>query len=90
MKMTIQEAETAVSRVFPGCTAFVADGYKNNEAGVVQDTKGRTIASFRLKLTRTKKKGKFPKVVEIRIGQIGQFCGTMDELNEFQNLRRKT
>ena len=89
MKMTIQEAEAAIARVFPGCTALVADGYKDNEAGVVQDAEGKTVASFRLRLTRPRKKGKIPKAWEIRIGQIGQYCGTMDELRAFQNWRRK-
>jgi hypothetical protein len=89
MKMTIQEAEAAVARVFPGCIASVVDGYKNNEAGVVEDAKGRTIATFRLRMRRQKTKGKIPRVKEIRIGQIGQFCGTTAELKAFQTRRRR-
>lgn len=87
MRMTIEEAETAIARMFPGCVALVADGYKKNEGGVVKDASGRTVASFRLRKRREPGAEAIPTVREIRVGQVGQFCGTIDEIRAFERSR---
>ena len=87
MKLTPQEAEAAVARMFPNGTAYVADGAEEHESGIVERADGRTIASFRLIYEKPWDTEGLPVVNEIRIGDIGQYCGTADEIAQFSKER---
>lgn len=84
MNLTPQEAEVAVGRMFPGHRVYVADGAEEYESGVVEDQTGKSIASFRLIYKLGPLDSEIPVIREIRIGQPGQFCGTVDEIRQFE------
>ncbi len=84
MRLTPIEAEALVGRMFPGSRAGIADGDDRQESGVVQDAKGVTIASFRLLYGASSRGNEMPEVNEIRVGDVGQFCGTVKEIRDYE------
>lgn len=83
MTWTQDEALALVKRSFPNRKCFVADGDQTQESGLVTGPEGKTMSSFRLVFREPCQGDDTPEVVEIRMGQPGQFCGTVDELAEF-------
>lgn len=84
MNWTEQEAEAAVGKMFPGCRAYVADGCEQHVSGVVEEADGKTIASFRLYYKNYLLTDEINPIRQIRIGDVGEFCGTADELQSFR------
>ncbi|MCY2991742.1 MAG: hypothetical protein NTY19_28290 [Planctomycetota bacterium] len=87
MQLSPREAEALVGQMFPGCEAYVADGNEEHESGVVTSPRGVTIASFRLLYREPWHADTTPHVSEIRVGDVGQFCGTMEELGAYEKSR---
>ena len=80
--ITYDEALDRVRRVFPDHEVTVYDGGAGKESGLVEDVAGTKIASFRLTL-RSKSPKTIPDVSKVRIGAVGQFCGTADEIRNW-------
>lgn len=86
MNWTEVEAEAAVEAMFPGCRASVVDGCEHHASGIVENSQGRSIASFRLYYGDCLFADEIGPVREIRIGQVGQYCGTPQEIRRFGGL----
>lgn len=78
--MTYDEALAKLQRMFPGHEVTVYDGDGWQEAGLVEDPSGSKVASFKLTLKESSPQKKIPEVAKIRIGAVGQFCGSPEEL----------
>lgn len=84
MVWTEEEALALVRHSFPDGSACVADGDDRHASGVVMNRDGETIASFRFVYPKPFRGDREADVVEVRLGQPGQFCGTIDEIAEFE------
>lgn len=84
MLYSLQDALTILQRAFPDCECIVADGSQAHESGIVTNRAGTTVASFRMVYPELSHGNQIPEIAEIRFGQPGQFCGTMDEIAEFE------
>ena len=76
--MTYGEALEKLRRIFPGHEVTVYDGVEGAESGLVEDSEGRSVASFCLKL-KEQRGGQLPKVKKIRVGEPGEFNGTLED-----------
>ena len=76
--LNYDDALAKLRRMFPGHEVTVHDGDAGSEAGLVETADGDKIASFQLTL-KQRDPGSLPKVSKIRVGAVGQFCGTADE-----------
>lgn len=89
MELTPIEAEAGVARMFPQYDVYVADGCDHHESGVIKDFGRKSIGSFRL-IYKNDPYGEEPLLVnQIWIGEVGQYCGTIDELRQFEEEQRK-
>lgn len=85
-RITHEEALAKVQHIFPGHEVIVYDGDRGQESGLVEDAAGTKVASFRLTL-KERTPNAIPDVTKIRIGVVGQFCGTADELRAWAQSR---
>ncbi|MDA1055728.1 MAG: aminotransferase class V-fold PLP-dependent enzyme, partial [Planctomycetota bacterium] len=81
--LTYNEALAKLRRIFPGHEVTVYDGDACQESGLVETVGGGTIASFKLSL-QERGPNTIPAVSKIRVGAVGQFCGTADEINTWE------
>jgi cysteine desulfurase len=81
--ITYDEALDRVRRMFPDHEVTVYDGNAGQEAGLVEAADGRSVASFCLKL-QERSPNSIPDVTKIRIGAVGQYCGTPEEIREWK------
>lgn len=81
--MTYTEALAKVQRIFPGHEVTVYDGDASQESGLVEDATGTKLASFQLTL-KERAPHTIPEVTKVRIGAVGQFCGSQAELEAWQ------
>jgi cysteine desulfurase len=81
--MTYDEALAQLRRMFPDHDVTVYDGDAAQESGLVETAAGDRVASFRLIL---KERGPqtIPDVARLRVGAVGQFCGTSAEIREWE------
>jgi hypothetical protein len=84
LQMPATEAEAAIARVFPGCTATTGDGDHEEEVGVVQDAMEQTVASYRYLFDEHVTINEIPVIQEIYIGQVGQYYGTREEMHAYE------
>ena len=77
--MDYGEALNKLRRIFPGHEVTVYDGDACQESGLVEDTIGTKLASFRLTL-KQRTPNTIPEVSKVRVGAVGQFCGSVDEI----------
>ncbi|MBI2480918.1 MAG: aminotransferase class V-fold PLP-dependent enzyme [Planctomycetia bacterium] len=81
--LTYNEALAKLRRIFPGHEVTVYDGDACQESGLVETVAGGTIASFKLTL-QERGPNTIPDVRKIRVGAVGQFCGSPDELRTYE------
>jgi len=81
--MTYDEALARLQRTFPGHEVTVYDGDAWQESGLVESAAGERVASFRLTL-KERAPNTIPDVTKIRVGAVGQFCGTSAEIREWE------
>ena len=84
---TTEKALEFLGRGFPDCAIEVFDGHeledgRVEEAGLVFSGEER-IASFALLYATNQS----TTVTEIRLGEVGQYCGTVEEQQAFQSNR---
>ena len=75
--LTYDDALAKLRRLFPGHEVTVYDGQESSECGLVAAGDGRAVASFAL--TLKERPGTMPQVSKIRLGAVGQYCGTAAE-----------
>ncbi len=81
--MTYDEALAQLRRMFPDHDVTVYDGDACQESGLVETAAGDRVASFRLTLTERAPQA-IPDVSKLRVGAVGQFCGTSAEIREWE------
>lgn len=81
--MAYEEALAKVQRIFPGHTVTVYDGDAWQESGLVEDLAGAKLASFRLTL-KERTPNTIPDVSKVRVGAVGEFCGSVDEIKAWE------
>jgi cysteine desulfurase len=81
--LSYDDALSRLRRIFPEHEVTVYDGDAGQESGLVEKPGGEKVASFRLTL---KERGHqiVPDVSKIRVGEVGQFCGTAAEIREWE------
>jgi cysteine desulfurase len=81
--LSYDDALAQLRRIFPEHEVTVYDGDAGQESGLVETPGGEKVASFRLTL---KERGPqaIPDVTKIRVGAVGQFCGTAAEIREWE------
>ncbi len=84
--LTYDEALAKLQRIFPGHEVIVYDGDAVQESGLVEKAGGDKIASFRLTL-KERTPNTIPDVSKIRVGAVGQFCGTAEEIKTWEQLQ---
>ena len=81
--MDYGEALNKLRRIFPGHEVTVYDGDACQESGLVEDTTGTKLASFRLTL-KQRTPNTIPDVSKVRVGAVGQFCGSVEEIKAWE------
>lgn len=81
--LTYAEALARLKRAFPGHEVTVYDGDAAHESGLVETPNGERVASFRLTL-KERSPNAVPDVSQVRVGAVGQFCGTAAEVREWE------
>jgi cysteine desulfurase len=82
--MTYDEALAKLQRMFPGHQITVHDGDALQESGLIETANSdEKIASFRLTL-KEKSPNSLPEVNKIRIGAVGQYCGSAAEIRNWE------
>lgn len=76
------DALTRLQRAFPEHSVTIYDGDANTESGLVE-IHGAKVASFRLTL-REHPAHELPLVSKIRVGAVGQFCGSAAEIRAWK------
>ena len=76
------DALAKLQRAFPDHDITIHDGDENTESGLVE-SHGEKVASFRLTL-REHPAHELPLVSQIRVGAVGQFCGTAAEIAQWE------
>lgn len=72
------EALDRVRRCFPGHEVTICDGDHGQESGVVEGPDGTSVSSFRLTIREPRDAP--PLVKKVRVGEVGQYCGTSEEI----------
>jgi cysteine desulfurase len=81
--LSYDEALARLRRIFPEHEVTVYDGDAGQESGLVEKPDGEKVASFRLTL-KDRGPRTIPDVTKIRVGAVGQFCGTAAEIAEWE------
>lgn len=81
--ITYDEALDRLRRVFPEHEITIHDGDAWQESGLIESVHGDRVASFRLTL-KERTPGSIPDVSKLRIGAVGQFCGTAAEIRDWE------
>jgi cysteine desulfurase len=81
--MTYDEALAQLRRMFPDHDVTVYDGDVAQESGLVETAAGDRVASFRL-ILKARGPQTIPDVARLRVGAVGQFCGTSAEIREWE------
>ncbi len=81
--LNFDDALDQIQRMFPDHEVVVYDGDSGQESGIVEASDGTAIASFRLTL-KERSEGAIPTVKKVRIGAVGQFCGTSGEIQAYE------
>ena len=86
--LTYDEALAKLQRTFPEHDVTVYDGDAWQESGLIETAGGEKVASFRLTLKEraphTISPHTIPTVSKIRVGAVGQFCGTAAEIRAWE------
>ncbi|MFO1045912.1 MAG: cysteine desulfurase family protein [Planctomycetaceae bacterium] len=81
--LNFDEALQRIQRIFPDHDVVVYDGDPGQESGIVESSDGAAVASFRLTL-KERSDHEIPTVKKIRVGEVGQFCGTPAEIQAYE------
>jgi cysteine desulfurase len=81
--LTYDEALDRVRRIFPDHEVTVYDGDAWQESGLVETAGGERVASFRFTL-KERAPNTIPDVTKVRVGAVGQFCGSPEEIREWE------
>ncbi len=81
--ISYDDALDRLRRIFPEHEVTVYDGDAGQESGLVEKPDGEKVASFRLTL-KDRAPNTIPDVTKIRVGAVGQFCGTSAEIRAWE------